>query len=304
MSAGAFDAVAARYDAEFTDRRLGQMLRERVRGALAGAFAPGDRVLDLGCGTGGDAVWLARRGCRVTAIDGSAAMLAVARAKAAREAVEDRVTWRHVDLSGGRLELEGLEGAAGRRAPDAAVAESHGIRLPGGHRDAAASLDPGLRGSDAVGFDGAYSNFGALNCVADRGALAAELGRLVRPGGRVLLVVMGPFCAWETLGHLLRGRPRPAFRRLRRRPTARIGNGEPFRVWYPSARRLRRELLPWFRPRGSFAVGLLLPPSDFHDLVDRWPRLFATMAEGERRFGGGFPATWLSDHHVTLFERR
>lgn len=45
-------------------------------------------ALDLGCGEGGDAVWLATRGWRVTAVDISAVALAKAAERAARAGVE------------------------------------------------------------------------------------------------------------------------------------------------------------------------------------------------------------------------
>ena len=57
-------------------------------------------VLDLGSGSGGDAVWFARLGWTVTAVDISAAALAVG-AEAARDAgVTDRITWQHCDPEG------------------------------------------------------------------------------------------------------------------------------------------------------------------------------------------------------------
>lgn len=272
MSGAVFDVVAQRYDADFTDRRLGRLLREQVYRDLEETFAPGEHVLDLGCGTGEDAVWLARRGVRVTALDASPAMLAVASAKAEREGSALPITFREVDLT---ADPPGIDGARGN----------------------------GGEGGGAL-YDGAFSNFGALNCVPDLGGVAAELGRLVRPGGRLLLVLMGPFCGWETAGHLLRGRFGHAFRRQRRRPHARLGEGESFPLRYPSVRSLRRDLEPWFRLRGARAVGLFLPPSEFGDLVDRWPRTFDRLAALERTFSGVRPATWLSDHHLTIFERR
>ncbi len=48
------------------------------------AKRPVEKILDLGCGTGGHALALMRRGFQVTGIDASARMLAVARQKAAR----------------------------------------------------------------------------------------------------------------------------------------------------------------------------------------------------------------------------
>lgn len=59
------------------------------------SFAPGVRVLDLGCGTGRFATWLLERGCRVTAVDNSADMLAQ---------VPSAATRVHADIE--RLALE------------------------------------------------------------------------------------------------------------------------------------------------------------------------------------------------------
>ena len=60
-------------------------------------LAPGT-VLDLGSGSGGDAVWFAGLGWVVTAVDISAAALAVG-AEAARDAgVTERITWQRGDL--------------------------------------------------------------------------------------------------------------------------------------------------------------------------------------------------------------
>lgn len=67
-------------------------MREAVWRRLAVHFGPGQRVLELNCGTGVDAAWLARRGVEVVATDAAQGMVDAARARgvsAVRCAVED-----------------------------------------------------------------------------------------------------------------------------------------------------------------------------------------------------------------------
>ncbi|MEU6104213.1 class I SAM-dependent methyltransferase [Streptomyces flaveolus] len=63
----------------------------------AGDLVPGT-ALDLGCGEGADAVWLADRGWRVTGVDISATALERAAVHAADAGVGDRVAWERHEL--------------------------------------------------------------------------------------------------------------------------------------------------------------------------------------------------------------
>lgn len=56
-------------------------------------------ALDLGCGAGGDAIWLAGRGWRVTAVDVSGTVLRRAAGFADTAGVADRIEWRRHDLT-------------------------------------------------------------------------------------------------------------------------------------------------------------------------------------------------------------
>lgn len=66
---------------------------------LAADLRPG-QALDLGCGEGADAIWLAERGWRTTGVDISAtALQRAARAAAERGLDPDRVRWVRADLA-------------------------------------------------------------------------------------------------------------------------------------------------------------------------------------------------------------
>jgi ubiquinone/menaquinone biosynthesis C-methylase UbiE len=74
-----FDALAESYDAAFTYSFVGRAQRRVVWVAADKLFRAGQRILEINCGTGADALHLARRGVRVVACDSSASMVAVAR---------------------------------------------------------------------------------------------------------------------------------------------------------------------------------------------------------------------------------
>ena len=83
---------AAQWDARYGERE-GAMWSGRPNGRLVAevaGLAPG-RVLDVGCGEGADAIWLARNGWTVTAIDVSD--VALGRAREAAERAGATVEW-------------------------------------------------------------------------------------------------------------------------------------------------------------------------------------------------------------------
>lgn len=76
-----FDAEAARYRTRFSSGVLGRLRREERRAVYALLEpAPGDVILDAGCGPGTDAVPLLELGCQVEGVDVSPRMVEQARA--------------------------------------------------------------------------------------------------------------------------------------------------------------------------------------------------------------------------------
>ncbi|ORA40120.1 bifunctional NAD(P)/FAD-dependent oxidoreductase/class I SAM-dependent methyltransferase [Mycobacterium aquaticum] len=90
--------------AQYWERHYGQRGRiwsGRVNAQLerVAADLPAGRALDLGCGEGGDAVWLAEHGWQVTAADVSETALQRAAAEAATRGVSDRIVFERHDFS-------------------------------------------------------------------------------------------------------------------------------------------------------------------------------------------------------------
>ena len=255
--AAPFDGMAADYDRSFTSGAIGRRMRGAVWRRMDAAFRPGDRVLELNCGTGEDALYLAGRSVRVVATDASPAMLAIARAKVARAGLAGLIEVA-------KMRMEELA----RYYPDGA-------------------------------FDGVLSNFGGLNCVDRLPEIARALARMMRPGGRALLCVMGPAVPWEWGWFMAHGEPRKALRRLARGGAAWRG----LTIRYPSIGEVRRAFAPHFTQRRVAAIGALVPPPFAEPWAARHPRLLATLDRLERRRETAWPLPWLADHYLIELER-
>src|SRR5262249_23889041 len=104
--------MAASYDVAFTESLICRAQREVVWDLLKRVFHRGDRILELNCGTGEDALFLVRRGVSVVAYDASPRMIEVAN----QRHVPDRagvvqfgvLKNEHVSQLGGTARFDGL----------------------------------------------------------------------------------------------------------------------------------------------------------------------------------------------------
>ena len=260
----AFDTLAPSFDERFHAWGSVAAQRRAVRRALLRAFPRGARVVELGGGTGDDALFLAAEGRRVLLTDGSPAMCARAEAKVHAASAEAAVLVR-------RATLEGFDNFAKAIAADGGA------------------------------FDGAFSNFAALNCLEDLTPVAHGLARLLRPHARVLLVMFGPFAPAEVLVELLRGRPRQSLRRLAGGPVRASVGGRAFHVHYPGPHRVARQFAPWFTRVATHGIGICVPPSAAEPWISRYPRLLSVLEAADRVLTR--PLALLADHVLVEYQR-
>lgn len=105
----AFDSVAADYDGPRGNNELIQRMRTTMWNTIGAELPAGSRLLDLGCGTGLDAVEFARHGYHVVASDWSPEMVERTRARAVEAGVESRLSAVHLGIQqlhllGGRFD--------------------------------------------------------------------------------------------------------------------------------------------------------------------------------------------------------
>jgi len=77
-----FDKAARHYDATFTHSEIGQLQRNLVYKQLSKQIHSVQNILEINCGTGEDAIWLAQQNFKITATDISQKMIDVAKSKA------------------------------------------------------------------------------------------------------------------------------------------------------------------------------------------------------------------------------
>jgi ubiquinone/menaquinone biosynthesis C-methylase UbiE len=94
----AFDRHAQTYDERFSSLAATKSIRQEIWRIADGLFPPGSTLLDLGCGTGDDAIHFTQRGIAVTAIDIAPAMISRLETKAAAAGIRERIDVQVADI--------------------------------------------------------------------------------------------------------------------------------------------------------------------------------------------------------------
>jgi SAM-dependent methyltransferase len=255
-----FDRLAASYDHNFTDSLIGRAQRNAVWKILGDTFHRGDNVLELNCGTGEDAFFLANQGVSVFCCDASRLMIAHA---------EQRLQYQQLPIPLVFCHL-----------PTERIGE----------------LDP------VHCFDGAFSNFSGLNCVADLESVAADLSTLVKTGGALVLCLSTRFSLIEVLYYCMRGQWKKGLRRCGGQAQATL-EGADLTIFYPTLREIRRSFSPHFRLRLLQGIGVAIPPSYLEPWVRRHPSFFRLLCRLETMLAPLPLLRVTGDHMLLRFER-
>jgi SAM-dependent methyltransferase len=285
-----FDEIAAIYDEVFTHSLIGQAQRKSVWKEVDRIWKPGDHVLELNCGTGEDALHLVEKGISVTGFDASSAMIEVASEKQ-RHRCPTLLTKR-----------------VGGAVPENATVQF--VNLPSERIGELCPERP---------FDGVFSNFSGLNCVADLAAVSRQLASLVRPGAELALVLSTRFCFWESVWYALRGElskatrrwsghvastvPSASRRRYRWHLAAAPHSAETLDVWYPRVPQIRGAFAPHFQFVSVTGIGVAIPPSYVESWAQQHRRIFSILASIDN-WVDHLPCLRVAGDHMLLRFRR
>ena len=265
-----FDDLAPSYDTDIAGNEITIRMRKIFRRALLDAFHPGERVIEIGCGTGIDALWLVEQGLEVVATDISQGMVDRVAEKARAMGLRSSLLCRKL------------------------AAKDIGVL----------GQEFGLES-----FDGAYSHAGALNMEPELARVPAQLGPLLREHSPFVCSVINRTSLFEIVFYLSVLRPRKAFRRLGDPVPIPISRSGPLqRYVVPSRFYTPRETRRIFEERFVLeklqAMELFLPPANLTGEYSFLKPIFAPLEALERQLSTTYPWNGWGHHTIFTFRRR
>lgn len=252
-----FDGISSAYDDDFGKNEIGVWMRNIVWERLLLHFPPGSLVLDAGCGSGIDAVFLAQHDVSVVATDISPSMVEVTKNKAERFQLRNLIKTRVVKWE---------------------------------------DIDSLLHEFGESSFDGILADFGSLNCVKDLKVLAQGCARLLRPKGVMIANIMNRFCLWETAYYTLKGKFRTALRRSRKDGLPVRLASHDVTTYYHFPAEFISPFNNAFSTKHLLGLGMLLPPPYLIAIYNKYKGLFSRIKKVERILEDKFPFYNMADH--------
>jgi ubiquinone/menaquinone biosynthesis C-methylase UbiE len=153
-------------------------------------------------------------------------------------------------------------------------------------------------------YDLIFSNFAGLNCTDELDKVLRSFSGLLKPGGRVILVVLPPFCLWETL-MLFKGKFRTAFRRFFSSKGARSRvEGQYFTCWYYPPSYIVKNLGPSFELEGLEGLCTVVPPSYIEHFAERHPGMFRMLRKKEDKWKARWPWRSIGDYYIISLRKK
>ena len=253
--AGAFDSASEEYDFTINRNFINTWIRRRSLQVLRGLVSPQDYLLEIGCGTGAEALEVVRWVAGIVAIDVSDKMIELLEAKVRARGLTGRVFPMKFPAS----EIMQLGD----------IIKGKPIRV-------------------------AYSFNGALNCEPKLDHFAQELHALLEPEGYFVCSIRNTICASEMLSHAFvlqfdRATPR------KKQPVMVSVGGKDIPSTYYSPSSFLDHFRPYFRAEEVIALPSLLPPAYLNEYYLRLRMGSTFLERLDKLVSGAFPFNRFGD---------
>jgi len=260
--AQAFDSASEEYDFTISHNYINTWIRKRSIAELLEVSKPEDTLVEIGCGTGAEAVEVSKCVSRIIATDISSKML---------EILSKKIQARR--LSG---KIVPLQIRASEVKQIAQLADRGQVQV-------------------------AYSFNGALNCEPDLEQFGRSLSSVLVPGGYFVCSVRNSFCMGEALSHAAvlqfdRMAPR------KKQPIMVSVGGMDIPAFYYQPQSFTRFFTSRFRVRKIIGLPAFLPPAYLSDYYLKFKSVASVLEKCETILGGRFPFNRFGDQTLFVFQ--
>jgi len=258
----AFDQASHGYDHSFTYSTIGILQRKRVYHYLNETLEENKalKILEINCGTGEDAIWMAKKGHLVTGIDVSSGMIEKAVKKLSRES-------RDLQVNFSCMSFDDLKSHFEPHSFDVIFSDFGGLNC----------ID--------------HRNFESL---------ADDFSNLLKPGGKFIAVIMGRKCLWEMLYFILKGKPLAALRRLSKKSVVASVGSARVPAWYFSPDTSISFFKGKLHFKEVRPVGICIPPSYLENFFKKKHILLSLLQKAEPVFNFSFLADFADHYFISF----
>ena len=153
-------------------------------------------------------------------------------------------------------------------------------------------------------YDMIFSNFAGPNCTSQLPEVLHYLVPLLKPGGTLTLVLLPPFCLWESL-LAGKGKFKTATRRWfsKNGRTARV-EGQRFRCWYYAPSTAINALGQAFELLDLEGLCSLVPPSYMEGFAEKHPSAYTFLKKAEDRYRRSWPWKYVGDYYIISLRKK
>lgn len=262
-----FDHIAKLYDQDFTHSEIGKCQRNSVYRYLNSHFhvinSKTNNILELNCGTGEDAIWLAKKGPTVLATDISEEMIEVAKQKA------KNIKNLHFQA----LNINNLDDYSNK------IKKSKKIDLIFSNFGGLNCLNP-----------------------KELQLFFKNSSNLLSEKGKLILVIMPKNTLWERGYFILKLNFKKAFRRDTKKALEVNVDYKKVKTWYYNPLTIKNLSSEHFKIVKTKPIGFFIPPSYLENYFKKHKRFLSILDKMENKIGRFGFLSRFSDHYLIELE--